>query len=85
MGKADKAIARAQNAKDFKHANPGWCRMPTIPRILYPFPANSKFSFYRQGGCPEWFHPCKPLASYQAGEAKAVAPACEWSGLTFGI
>jgi hypothetical protein len=53
MGKADKAIARAQNAKDFKHANPGWCRMPTIPRILYPFPANSKFSFYRQGGCPE--------------------------------
>jgi len=75
MGKADKAIAKAQNAKDFKHANPGWCRVPTIARILCPFPANSMFSFCRQGRCAETTSSCATLPTLVFPEILQLASA----------
>jgi hypothetical protein len=71
MGKAAKVIARAQNTREFKAANPGLNRMPTIRGILYLFPANAKYSLCWQGGCAESFYPCKPPGFSPPGRSES--------------
>ena len=49
IGKADRAIARVQNATGFKRAIPGWLRRAIIRLILYLFFVVSRISFQING------------------------------------